>query len=40
MLSDETCFGALILGHLRQIPPSLLFVFLRLFLFFVSLFFF
>jgi hypothetical protein len=40
MLSDETCFGTLILGYLGQIPPSLLLVFFRLFLFFVSLFFF
>jgi hypothetical protein len=40
MLSDEICFGALILRHLRQIPLFLLFVFLCLFLFFVSLFFF
>jgi hypothetical protein len=40
MLSDETCFGTLILGYLGQIPPSLLLVFFRLFLFFVFLFFF
>jgi hypothetical protein len=40
MLSDETCFGTLILGYLGQIPPSLLLVFFCLFLFFVSLFFF
>jgi hypothetical protein len=40
MLSDETCFSTLILRYLRQIPPSLLLVFLRPFLFFVSLFFF
>jgi hypothetical protein len=40
MLSDETCFGTLILGYLRQTPPFLLLVFFCLFLFFVSLFFF
>jgi hypothetical protein len=40
MLSDETCFGTLILGYLRQIPPFLLLVFFCPFLFFVSLFFF
>jgi hypothetical protein len=40
MLSDKTCFGALILGYLGQTPAFLLFVFLYLFLFFVSLLFF
>jgi hypothetical protein len=40
MLSDQTCFGALILGYLGQTPPFLLFVFLYPFLFFVSLLFF